>query len=151
MNDRNQKYDYQDIQARNGIITLEDLKTYAVRVRVPLVGSYRGHAVVSSPPPSSGGQILLTLLNIMETLPKETPWRSAEALHLYIEGSKRAFADRAFLGDPLFVPLPFLIDPTWISNVLIIFVIALDLSGCLGAMIIFKFLSFKKNFFKESV
>ena len=53
---------------RNGIITLEDLKTYAVRMRVPLVGSYRGHAVVSSPPPSSGAQIPLTLLNILETL-----------------------------------------------------------------------------------
>ncbi len=56
----------QDIQARQGIITLEDLKSYGVRMRAPLVGSYRGHAIISSPPPSSGGQILLTLLTIME-------------------------------------------------------------------------------------
>ena len=93
-----------DIQNREGLITLDDLASYTLRKRKPLVGTYRGHAIVSSPPPSSGGQILLTLLNIMETLPPSTPWRSGEALHLYIEGSKRAFADRAFLGDPLFVP-----------------------------------------------
>lgn len=93
-----------DIQNRKGILTAQDFTQYAVRKRQPLVGSYRGHAIVSSPPPSSGGQILLTLLNIMETLPADTPWRSKQALHLYIEGSKRAFADRAYLGDPLFVP-----------------------------------------------
>ncbi|MED5463996.1 MAG: gamma-glutamyltransferase, partial [Myxococcota bacterium] len=93
-----------DMSTRGGLISARDLSTYQVRDRQPLVGSYRGHAIVSSPPPSSGGQILLTLLNIMETLPADTPWRSLEALHLYIEGSKRAFADRALLGDPLFVP-----------------------------------------------
>ncbi len=93
-----------DMGARGGLINARDLNAYRVRDRQPLVGSYRGHAIVSSPPPSSGGQILLTLLNIMETLPPDTPWRSLEALHLYIEGSKRAFADRALLGDPLFVP-----------------------------------------------
>lgn len=94
----------EDMTTRGGLISAQDLSSYEVRYRTPLVGSYRGHRIVSSPPPSSGGQILLTLLNIMETLPTETPWRSTDALHLYIEGAKRAFADRALLGDPLFLP-----------------------------------------------
>lgn len=93
-----------DMKNRGGIITLEDLKSYRVRQRPPLVGSYRGLAVASAPPPSSGGQILLTILGVMETLPVTTPWRSPDWLHRYIEASKHAFADRVLLGDPDFVP-----------------------------------------------
>lgn len=92
-----------DIEARGGIITADDLASYRVRERTPLVGSFRGHAIISSPPPSSGGTILLTLLNVLETLPSDLPWRDPTALHVYLEGSKRAFADRALLGDPDFV------------------------------------------------
>ena len=108
-----------DMKARGGLITAEDLAGYRVRERAPLVGTYRGHAVVTSPPPSSGGQILLTILNVMETLPKDGPravaWRSPHWLHTYIEASKRAFADRHLLGDPDFVPgmeklIPALVD-----------------------------------------
>ena len=90
----------QDMQSRKGIVSKSDLKNYKVRYREPLVGSYRGHAVVSSPPPSSGGQIILSLLNVMEQAPLHSGWRNVDNLHLYIEASKRVFADRALLGDP---------------------------------------------------
>lgn len=89
-----------DVTGRGGILQRSDLAAYQVRERVPLQGSYRGHALVTAPPPSSGGQILLTLLNVMETLPSATPPHAYARLHLYLEGSKRAFADRALLGDP---------------------------------------------------
>lgn len=89
-----------DMRKRGGIVSKQDLSEFKIRYREPLVGSYRGHAVVSSPPPSSGGQIILSLLNVMETLEKPASFRSVERLHLYIEASKRAFADRALLGDP---------------------------------------------------
>ncbi len=93
-----------DMQTRGGRVTLDDLKNYRVRERAPLVGSYRGRAIVTSPPPSSGGQIMLTLLNIMETLPAGSAWHDPLVLHTYIEASKRAYADRALLGDPNYLP-----------------------------------------------
>lgn len=104
-----------DQKARGGIMTLADLQNYKVREAAPLVGSYRGRAVVSSPPPSSGGTILLTILNVLEQLPAATAWHSPEALHTYVEASKYAYADRLLLGDPRFVPglneaLPYLLD-----------------------------------------
>jgi gamma-glutamyltranspeptidase/glutathione hydrolase len=89
-----------DMRERGGILTAQDLADYRVRTGAPLLGSFRGRAVASSPPPSSGGQILLTILNAMERLPAERPWREIDALHTYIEISKRAFADRQLLGDP---------------------------------------------------
>jgi gamma-glutamyltranspeptidase/glutathione hydrolase len=92
-----------DMKKRGGLVPRDDLAEFRVRERQPLIGSYRGHAIATSPPPSSGGQILLTILNLMEKLPATTGWREPAALHLYIEASKRAFADRILLGDPDFV------------------------------------------------
>ncbi len=95
-----------DMKARGGLITLEDLRGYQVVDRDPLVGSYRGHAIATAPPPSAGGQVLLTVLNVLETLPRDTPWRDPAAMHLYVETLKRAYADRALVGDPGFVDVP---------------------------------------------
>ncbi len=91
-----------DMQARGGLITERDLHAVRVRERQPLVGSYQGHAIATAPPPSAGGQALLTLLNIVETQ-AQPAWRHPDGLHLYIEAAKRAFADRALVGDPAFV------------------------------------------------
>jgi gamma-glutamyltranspeptidase/glutathione hydrolase len=95
-----------DMQRRGGLVGAEDLRRYAVTWRAPLVGSYLGHAVATAPLPSSGGTILLTLLNALEKLPPGQPFHDPDALHLYLEASRRAFADRALLGDPAFVPDP---------------------------------------------
>lgn len=92
-----------DMKSRGGLIRKDDLAAYHVVERAPIVGHYRGHAIASAPPPSSGGQILLTILNVMETLPDGHAWHSTDALHTYIEAAKRAFADRQLLGDPEFV------------------------------------------------
>jgi gamma-glutamyltranspeptidase / glutathione hydrolase len=105
-----------DAAARGGLVSKEDLARYRVRPRAPLVGSYRGWAIATSPPPSSGGQLLLTILNGMETLPAETPWHDPAALHLYVEVSKRAYADRALLGDPSFVPYVSALVPALVAK-----------------------------------
>jgi len=89
-----------DMKTRDGIVSKKDLADFKIKYRKPLIGSYRGHAIVSSPPPSSGGQIILSLLNVMENQPAGHAYRSVDNLHLYIEASKRVFADRALLGDP---------------------------------------------------
>jgi gamma-glutamyltranspeptidase/glutathione hydrolase len=71
-------------------------------------GTYRGYDIVSMPLPSSGGVVLLEILNILEGFPMgEMKQGSAPSLHVMIEAMKRAYADRArYLGDPAFVSVP---------------------------------------------
>jgi gamma-glutamyltranspeptidase/glutathione hydrolase len=96
------------IRDAGGIMTLDDLKSYAPTIRVPVHGNYRGYDIVSMPLPSSGGVVLLETLNILEGFPlPEMQQGSAPSLHLLIEAMKRAYADRAhYLGDPAFVTAP---------------------------------------------
>jgi gamma-glutamyltranspeptidase / glutathione hydrolase len=91
-----------------GIMSPDDLKSYSAVIRPPVHGTYRGYDIVSMPPPSSGGIVLVETLNILEGFPLgETTQGSAASLHLLIEAMKRAYADRAhYLGDPAFVNAP---------------------------------------------
>ena len=53
------------VQKGGGLITSADLAGYEVKDRAPLYGSYRGYDIVTAPPPSSGGIVLLEILNIL--------------------------------------------------------------------------------------
>ena len=88
--------------ANDGIITLEDLALYEAKEREPIRGTYRGYEIVSMPPPSSGGTVLVQMLNILEGFDlREIGHNSALYLHLLTESMRRAYADRAnHLGDP---------------------------------------------------
>ncbi|MCH8072177.1 MAG: gamma-glutamyltransferase [Proteobacteria bacterium] len=92
------------MEKNGGIITLEDLEKYQAIEREPVRGSYRGYEIVSMPPPSSGGVVLVHMLNILEGFDlREIGHNSALYLHLLTESMRRAYADRAnFLGDPDF-------------------------------------------------
>ena len=96
------------IQKGGGLITVEDLAHYQVKEREPVRGTYRGYEVISAPPPSSGGTVLIESLNILEGYDlAKAGSRSAESLHLTAEAFRRSFFDRAeFLGDPDFSKLP---------------------------------------------
>src|SRR5580700_7182950 len=96
------------IQKGGGLITVEDLAHYQVKEREPVRGTYRGYEVISAPPPSSGGTVLIESLNILEGYDlAKAGSRSAESLHLTAEAFRRSFFDRAeFLGDPDFTKLP---------------------------------------------
>lgn len=98
----------EDMRRSHGLITAEDLRTYTPKERTPLRGSYRGYAIISMPPPSSGGLVLLEMLNVLEgfELKKLHPF-SAERYHLLVETMRRAYADRAeYMGDADFAPVP---------------------------------------------
>lgn len=88
--------------------TVEDLAGYRCKDRVPLVGRYRGHTVITMPPPSSGGVALLQLLGVLEGYDLRALGRgSADYVHLLAEAMKHAYSDRAHhLGDPDFVEVP---------------------------------------------
>jgi gamma-glutamyltranspeptidase/glutathione hydrolase len=96
------------IQKGGGLITADDLARYEVKEREPVRGTYRGYEVISAPPPSSGGTVLLETLNILEGYDlAHMGSRSAQSMHFTIEAFRRAFLDRAeFLGDPDFERLP---------------------------------------------
>jgi gamma-glutamyltranspeptidase/glutathione hydrolase len=97
-----------DMKRHNGLLTLEDLRGYVAKEREPLRGSYRGYEIISMPPPSSGGAVLLEMLNILEGYDlKELDWASSDRYHLMTEAMRRAFADRAeYMGDTDFVKVP---------------------------------------------
>lgn len=94
------------VRADGGIWTLEDLAAYEVREREPVVGQYHDIRVVSAPPPSSGGVVLLEALNILERYDLASMDPDTRR-HVVIEAMRRAYRDRAeFLGDPDFVDVP---------------------------------------------
>jgi gamma-glutamyltranspeptidase/glutathione hydrolase len=96
------------IQKGGGLITTADLAAYVVKDRAPLTGSYRGCQIVTAPPPSAGGIVLLEILNILSgyDLAKMGD-RSPQQVHLITEAFRRAYKDRAdYLGDPDFVAVP---------------------------------------------
>jgi gamma-glutamyltranspeptidase/glutathione hydrolase len=90
----------------DGILRASDFAAYKVVRREPVQASYRGHTVVSFPPPSSGGVHLIQMLNIIENFQVKA-LDPATRLHVMAETMKLAFADRAFwLGDPDFAKVP---------------------------------------------
>src|ERR1700674_3221923 len=91
-----------------GLITVDDLAHYEVKEREPIRGTYRGDEIISAPPPSSGGTVLIESLNILEGYDlAKLEDRSAQSIHFTIEAFRRAFFDRAeFLGDPDFSKIP---------------------------------------------
>jgi gamma-glutamyltranspeptidase/glutathione hydrolase len=97
-----------DLRKGGALLTLEDLAGYTVVERAPIVGSFHGYTVISAPPPSSGGIVLLSALNILEgdDLAKLGD-RSPASMHLIVEAFRRAYMDRAeYLGDPDYNPIP---------------------------------------------
>ena len=85
-----------DMEQHGGLITLADLKDYAVVERQPLTGRYRGYEMITSPPPSSGGIGILQMLGVLEgTGYEKSGAGSAAELHFLAEAMRRYFADRA--------------------------------------------------------
>ncbi|GMQ91055.1 MAG: gamma-glutamyltransferase [Gammaproteobacteria bacterium] len=98
-----------------GIWSRQDLRAYRVIERQPIVGHYRGTRIVSAPLPSSGGIVLVEMLNILRRFPIK--WLSrTERLHIIVEAMRRAYRDRAqYLGDSDFIKIDIagLLAPTY--------------------------------------
>ncbi len=96
------------MRENGGRLTREDFRGYRAKVREPIRSTYRGHELVSFPPPSSGGVHVAQILNVAERFDlAKMGHGSADAIHIVTEAMKLAFADRAhWLGDPDFAPVP---------------------------------------------
>jgi len=96
----------EEMRRGGGLITMDDLAGYRPVWREPVENEYRGYRIVSMPPPSSGGVVLIEFLNMLETF-ERLPLHSPAQIHLFAEVAKRVFADRAeYLGDPAFSDVP---------------------------------------------
>jgi gamma-glutamyltranspeptidase / glutathione hydrolase len=97
-----------EMQRLDGMINHDDLAAYNVEWRAPIHGSYRGYDIWSMPPPSSGGVLVVQMLNMLEAYDVGAMgWGSADTVHLMVEAQRRAYADRAeHMGDPDFYPVP---------------------------------------------
>jgi len=94
------------VRAHGGLWTLQDLADYRVIERAPLVADLEGGVrVVLPPPPSAGGVAMIQALNLLQPFELGT-YDAADQAHLVIEALRRAFRDRAHLGDPDFVQMP---------------------------------------------
>lgn len=109
-----------EMKRGNGLVTKEDLEKYESQWREPLMGSYRGHNIISMPPPSSGGVAILQLLQGAESYNiSEMGHNTPETLHLLTELERRVYADRAtHLGDPDYyeVPIAMLLNKEYNKN-----------------------------------
>lgn len=97
-----------EMKRGNGIMTHSDLENYKAIWRKPIVGEYKGHKIISMPPPSSGGVALLALLQSVEKYPlAQWGFQSDSTVRAMVEAERRVYADRAtHLGDPDFYRVP---------------------------------------------
>lgn len=94
------------VRAAGGIWILDDLAQYQVVEREPIRGEYRDLTVVSAAPPSSGGVLLVEMLNMLAGHELEK-LDAVGQIHLLTEVMRRAYRDRAeYLGDPDQVAMP---------------------------------------------
>ena len=107
------------VRAAGGIWTLEDLNSYQVVLREPVVAQYNGMKITSAALPSSGGLVMAQALNILsgydfaahdvadDTDENDDADDSSEFVHLVVEALRRAYRDRAeYMGDADFVEVP---------------------------------------------
>jgi gamma-glutamyltranspeptidase/glutathione hydrolase len=94
------------VQHSGGIWTLDDLAHYQIKERPVIRAQYHDYQISSAALPSSGGIVLTSILNQLETLPYSEA-ESSQKKHFIIEAMKRAFFDRSrYLGDSDFVEIP---------------------------------------------
>jgi len=103
-----------------GLLTLKDMVAYKVKERQPVCGDYREYRICGMGPPSSGGVAVIQILGQLQAfdLAKFQP-NSLEAMHLYTQSSRLAFADRnRYIADADFVEVPTagLIAPKYLAK-----------------------------------
>ena len=108
------------VRAVRSDMTLEDLARYRVVEREPVCGAYRGYRLCGMGPPGSGGIAVLQILGILErTAFARAKPGSVEAVHLFSEAARLAYADRAlYVGDPGYVRVPvrWLLEPKYLDK-----------------------------------
>lgn len=97
-----------DLKKGGSLLTLNDLAQYDVVERAPVKGTFHNYDILSAPPPSSGGIVLISALNILEGYNlTRLGDRTAASMHLILEAFRRAYMDRSeYMGDPDYNHIP---------------------------------------------
>lgn len=97
-----------EMKRGGGLITHSDLLSYQAVEREPIRGTYRGYEIISMGPSSSGGIMLVEMLNLLEPYDiGASGFGSSKTTATMVEAMKLAYADRAeFMGDPDYYPVP---------------------------------------------
>ncbi|XOV77803.1 MAG: gamma-glutamyltransferase [Aestuariibacter sp.] len=103
-----------------GLLTKEDISNYRAKKRDPVCGTYRTYRICGMAPPASGGISVLQILKMLEpfNMQQYEP-NEAEAIHLFTQASKLAYADRdMYIADTDFTNIPFaaLINSSYLSR-----------------------------------
>ena len=103
-----------------GVLSAEDFADYRAIKRSAVCGPYKTYQVCGMPPPSSGGVNVLQILRMLEPFElARYPANDPDALHLFTQASRLAFADRdMYIADSDFSHLPFgaLISQSYLSD-----------------------------------
>ncbi|GKC82834.1 gamma-glutamyltranspeptidase 1 [Tanacetum coccineum] len=94
-----------DVRSAGGILTMEDLRNYDVKVTDAVEVNTMGFKIFGMPPPSSGTLGLALVLNILNSYENTKTAKGQIGLHRFIEALKHMFAIRINLGDPDFVDI----------------------------------------------
>jgi len=110
----------QFIQSKGGFVSVEDLARYEAKWRSPIVFNYKDLKLISMSPPSSGGFTINQIFKMIEPYRiSDYEHNSIQAIQLFTEAARRAYADRNyFLGDPDFVEIPLdqLLNETYLKE-----------------------------------
>lgn len=110
----------EEMNRGGGYISYDDLKNYQAIWRDPYLFNYKGHTIISMPPPSSGGIMINQMLKMIESrnIGSYGPL-SEQSVQLMTEVERRSYADRArYIGDPDFfeVPVKEITDSVYLVN-----------------------------------
>jgi gamma-glutamyltranspeptidase/glutathione hydrolase len=95
------------VQKAGGEITLKDLEDYKSIWREPIIAEYAGYKLYLMPPPSSGGIIIKTALELIEKLNlNKYPERGVDELHLLGQILNRSFRARNLISDSDYNEVP---------------------------------------------
>ena len=96
----------EEMKAVEGWIDYKDLENYVSKYREPIRGSFMGYDIISMGPPSSGGLLVVHMLNMFENIFNQKDsdfdlsFNSVDYIHILTELERRAYADRTeHMGD----------------------------------------------------
>ena len=96
----------EEMKAVEGWIDYKDLENYVSKYRDPIRGSFMGYDIISMGPPSSGGLLVVHMLNMFENIFNQKDsdfdlsFNSVDYIHILTELERRAYADRTeHMGD----------------------------------------------------
>jgi gamma-glutamyltranspeptidase/glutathione hydrolase len=103
-----------------GLLTAKDMAMYEAIERPPVCAKYKVYKICGMGPPTSGGMTVIQILKLLENKNiNQYKALSVEAVHLFTQASKLAYADRAkYMADADFVDVPVegLIDEAYLNE-----------------------------------